>query len=97
MINLKSFILILITGLFLNNCSNESDLLSFDEYEDVELHCYFYYPDNKEKYLGRMKGISRCQNAVHNYAFQNNLSKSDNWSYIACTIRKDSDCYEKIK
>ena len=54
-----------------------------------------------------MKGISRCQNATYSWARKNNITDT-NWDYIGCvikepvvfggvTIRKGSNCSEKIK
>lgn len=71
-------------------------LLPISKYEDVNVNVYFYDSDNKEIYLGEMKGASACQSATYSYARQHNIDSSD-WSYICCTIRKDSSCYEKIK
>ena len=85
----------LVTFFVLAGCSD--DHLPLDEYEDVEVHCYFYFPNDEEKYLGRMTGMSNCQSAAYSYAKRKNLSESDKWDYIACTIRKGSDCYEKIR
>jgi hypothetical protein len=93
----NNFTLFFVAGFMLNSCSGEFDHLPLEEYENVELHCYFYFPNDKEKYLGQMTGISNCQSAAYHYASQKNLSESDKWDYIACTIRKDSDCYETIK
>ena len=95
--------LILLLSLFSLNVN----ALPFSEYEKVELYCHFY-PENKPSVnLGRMTGISNCQNAAYYYAKRNNIENTD-WGYIGCTIRKPitiggvtvrkgSDCYEKIK
>ena len=40
---------------------------------------------------------SACGNAAYSYAKSKKLDNSDDWSYICCTIRKGSSCYEKIR
>ena len=56
---------------------------------------YFYYPNDREAYLGQVTGLNSCGNKAHNFARDNNMSRSSNWGYICCSIRKGSDCYEK--
>tara|TARA_B100000768_G_scaffold135679_1_gene126557 strand:+ start:604 stop:768 length:165 start_codon:yes stop_codon:yes gene_type:complete len=54
-----------------------------------------------------MKGISNCQNASYSWAKNQDITNT-NWDYIGCvikepvivggiTIRKGSNCSEKIK
>ena len=76
--------------------NNSSDLLPFSEYDNVNVNAYFYYPNDKEVFLGSMKGASACQVAARNYAYSKNI-ESSNWGYICCTIEKGSSCYRKIK
>ena len=76
--------------------NSDNDLLPFSKYEDVSVNAYFYFPDDREVFLGRYKGASSCQVAARNYASSKNMS-SANWSYICCTIEKGSSCYRKIK
>ena len=76
--------------------NSNNDLLPFSKYEDVSVNAYFYFPDNREVFLGRYKGASACQSAASNYAYSKEMS-SANWSYICCTIEKGSSCYRKIK
>ena len=75
---------------------SDNNLLPFDKYEDVQVNAYFYFPDDREIFLGRYKGASACQTAARNYASSKNMSAA-NWSYICCTIEKGSSCYRKIK
>lgn len=87
--------------------SHHAYSLPFSEYEKVELYCHFH-PENKPRIiLGKVIGISNCQEAAHSYAEINNLEDTD-WNYIGCTIkkpvvvggvtiRKGSHCYEKIR
>ena len=71
--------------------------LPLDEYEKVDVNVYFYFPDDREVYLGETRGASSCGGMAYSYARSKNLSRSDNWSYICCTIEKGSDCYRKIR
>lgn len=71
------------------------DTLPLSRYDDVEVNAYFYFPDNKEIYLGSTTGASSCQSMARNYASQKNVSGS--WSYICCTKEADSNCYRKIR
>ena len=73
------------------------DTLPLDEYDSVDVNVYFYFPDNKEAYLGETRGASGCGKMAFSYASQHKLSRSDNWSYICCTIEDGSSCYRKIR
>ena len=81
--------------------------LPFSQYEKVDLYCHFYYENGSSSNLGKMKGISNCQNASYSWARKNNISNTS-WDYVGCvikepfviagrTIRKGSNCSEKIK
>jgi hypothetical protein len=61
---------------------------------DHDYNVYFYYPNNKEVYLGQATGLGQCQNLARSKAANNNI-RSTSWSYICCSIRKGSSCYEK--
>ena len=74
----------------------EDTTLPFSKYEEISVNAYFYYPDDKEVYLGQMIGASACQSAANRYAASKNMSNA-NWSYICCTIEQGSSCYRKIK
>tara|TARA_E500000331_G_C16954829_1_gene582189 strand:- start:18 stop:314 length:297 start_codon:yes stop_codon:yes gene_type:complete len=78
-------------------CDDSDGLLPLSEYENVDVNVYFYFPNNKEIFLGRTKGASSCGNKSYSYARQKGLGRNDQWSYICCTIRKGSQCYEKIR
>ncbi|WP_376995098.1 hypothetical protein [Azospirillum himalayense] len=60
-------------------------------------NAYFYFPgsDGKQVYLGKVAGISACQSAARSYAFQANMSRSAEWSYICCREANGSSCYDK--
>ena len=71
--------------------------LPFSEYEKVNVNVYFYYPNDKEVYLGGTKGASSCGSIAHSFARSKGLQSSDRWSYICYTIEKGSSCYRKIR
>ena len=71
--------------------------LPFSQYDKVDVNVYFYFPDDREIFLGETRGASSCGDMAHNYAATNKLSRSSKWSYICCTIEKGSSCYRKIR
>ena len=75
---------------------SDGDTLPLSKYEDVSVNAYFYYPNDKEVYLGQYRGASACQNAAQSFASSKNMT-SASWSYICCTIENGSSCYRKIK
>jgi hypothetical protein len=84
-----------LASLLTSSCGD--DTLPLDEYEHVDVHAYFYYPNNKEKYLGRYRGADACGSAAYAFAKQKDLSNEKKWSYLCCTIRNGSECYETIR
>ena len=70
----------------------------FDETEraidNSDFNVYFYYPNNKEEYLGQASGLASCGSVAHSYAYQKSMHSS-NWSYICCRITSDSGCASK--
>lgn len=77
----------------------EPESLPLSKYEDVDVNVYFYYspPSEREVYLGTARGASSCGNIAYGFAREKGLSRRAKWSYICCTIRKGSQCYEKIR
>lgn len=73
------------------------DELPFSRYDDVDVNVYFYFPDDREVYLGEVRGASACGSIAHNYAIQANLNRNHQWSYICCTKEAGSECYRKIR
>jgi hypothetical protein len=65
-----------------------------------DYNVFFYYPPNssfsggQEHYLGKVTGLTQCNSLAVGYARQVQIT-STRWSYICCSIRKGSDCYEK--
>lgn len=73
--------------------------LSWWPFEDTErainnsdFNVYFYYPYEKEEYLGQVDGLTACGSVASNYASSNNIS---DWSYICCRIDDGSSCKSK--
>ena len=64
--------------------------------ESVYMNVYFYYPNGQEVYLGKVRGISQCQNIASSFAYNEKQGQS-NWDYLCCTIKRGSSCYEKIR
>lgn len=60
-----------------------------------DYNAYFYDPADKETYLGRVTGLDACGSAARSESFRRNYTSAVNWSYICCSIRKGSQCYEK--
>ncbi len=62
--------------------------------ENSQYNAYFYYPNDREEYLGQVDGLSACQSAA--WAKARSLSMVDaNWSYICCRITRSSSCESK--
>ena len=71
--------------------------LPLSEYENVDVNVYFYLPSEAERYLGKTRGASSCGSMAYSYASARNLKNDAGWSYICCTIREGSQCYNKIR
>ena len=89
---------IILIALMLSGCSDEcssySDF-SCSEIQKANYNVYFYFPNNKEYYLGVANGLGQCGSLAYNYASSMNLSGNREWSYICCMKAKGSECYEK--
>ena len=94
---MKKPILLLIITLFLNSCGDEckeySDF-SCKQIEKADYNVYFYYPSQKEVYLGQASGLTSCGNIARNFANSKRIS-NQNWGYICCMIAKGSCCCGK--
>ena len=62
--------------------------------EKEKFGVYFYYPNDKEEYLGEVIGFSSCQSTASYKAVNSNI---DDWSYICCLITSSSTCESKHK
>lgn len=95
---LKGTILSILIIVSLYGCSDscqEYSNFSCKEIEKASYNVYFYFPNDKEQYLGQAQGLTQCGNLAHNFASTKNLSHKVEWSYICCMRVKGSECYEK--
>ena len=77
-----------------DSCRSYSDF-TCAQLERSRYNAYFYFPDNKEVYLGESVSLSGCGSMAYSYANRKGLSRGDGWGYICCLIAKGSSCYEK--
>ena len=77
-----------------DSCRSYSDF-TCAQLERSRYNAYFYFPDNKEVYLGESATLSACGSMAHSYAGSKGLSRGSGWGYICCLIAKGSSCYEK--
>lgn len=73
------------------------DTLPLYRYEEMSVSVYFYFPNGNEVYLGDTIGASSCGDYAYSYAYEKDLSRYDDWSYVCCTHEAESDCYRKIR
>jgi hypothetical protein len=92
---LTTILCAVIVSLILVGCDDGT--LPLSEYEKVDVNVYFYFPDQKEEYLGKTRGASSCGQMAHSFAARKKLTSNSDWGYICCTIRKGSQCYNKIR
>ncbi len=64
--------------------------------ETATFNAYFYYPDNREEYLGQLRGLSACQMAAGSRASALGIERA-HWGYICCLKTSKSECAEKHK
>jgi hypothetical protein len=76
-----------------DECSSYSDF-SCSQIQGAEYNVYFYYPSQREEYLGRASGLTACGATARGFAASKNMLSAD-WGYICCMIAKGSSCYEK--
>jgi hypothetical protein len=77
-----------------DECSEYSDF-NCEEIEAADYNVYFYYPSEREKYIGQVSTLSSCGETAYDYAYSKSLSDNDGWSYICCMKTEESSCYEK--
>ena len=69
-----------------------------EDLEQADFNAYFYFPDNnREEFLGLVKGLSACQRVAGARATSLNMSRSSGWSYICCKKTLSSNCESKHK
>ena len=69
---------------------------SFGDREYYTYNAYFYDSNEREVYLGVVKGLAACQSSASGYANSTGLSNSE-WSYICCRKTSASECASKHK
>lgn len=85
-------------GVILSGCGDECSSYSdftCSEIQKATYNVYFYFPNDKEYYLGVADGLSQCGSVAYSYAASKNLSGNRDWGYICCMKAKGSECYEK--
>jgi hypothetical protein len=87
---MKMIIAISILGFSLLSSGCDRDL------ESADFNVYFYLLDDREIYLGSVKGLSACQNMA-SFNARSLGTENSNWSYICCLKTSSSDCAEKHK
>ena len=65
-----------------------------DDLKRSDFNVYFYYPNDREEYLGVARGISGCQAEAHAFARSKGMSSAD-WDYICCRKTRSSECATK--
>ena len=96
--NITSIVMSLVLILTLSSCGDECTEYSdftCDEIEEATYNAYFYFPDNREYYLGVANSLSQCGAMAHNFAASKDLTRNSGWGYICCMKAKGSECYEK--
>lgn len=86
-----------IASLSLASCGDECS--SYSKYscsqiEAAQYNVYFYYPSGKEELIASVQGLSACQSAARQTAFDKHLNNA-NWSYVCCMATDKSSCEEK--
>ena len=62
--------------------------------DNSDFNVHFYYPNNKEEYVGYTTGLSSCGSLARSHAYQKGVQNSS-WSYICCRVTSDSSCESK--
>ena len=88
----------LISIFILSSCSDGDGNLNAG-LENSTFNVYFYFPDGKEYYLGKSRGLSQCQSMARSYANDKSKDRASmyDWSYICCLQTNSSSCSEKHK
>lgn len=77
-----------------DSCTGYSDF-TCPEIEEATYNVYFYYPSEKEVFLGEVEGLAYCGDLAYDFAASKKMDEDSGWSYICCMIANNSDCYEK--
>ncbi len=71
----------------------EYSSLTCDELQSATYNVFFYFPDNREEYLGVSNGLDDCGNVAYDHARK--VNNPSGWGYVCCLQTEDSDCAEK--
>jgi uncharacterized protein YbdZ (MbtH family) len=75
-----------------DSCLDYSEL-TCDQLEAATYNVFFYYPNDKEKYLGVSYGLDECGDVAHYHARK--VNNPSGWGYVCCLQTEDSECAEK--
>ena len=76
-----------------DSCKAYSDY-TCKQLENSSYNVYFYWPSDKEEYLGQSYSLSGCGDKASSFAYQKDVSSSI-WGYICCLMKDGSSCAEK--
>jgi predicted CoA-binding protein len=75
-------------AILLGGCSDkcrEYSAYTCDQIQKANYNVYFYYPDNREEFLGETQGLDSCGGIAHAYANNHDMSQAE-WGYVCCMI-----------
>jgi hypothetical protein len=78
----------------LSGCGDEcSDYSNYNcsQIESATYNVFFYFPDGREQYLGRVEGLAQCSAAAGTFASETGAPKS----WVCCMATATSACEEK--
>ena len=76
-----------------DSCKQYSDY-TCKQLENSPYNVYFYWPNDREEYLGQSSSLSQCGDMAVNFSYSKEV-QNENWGYICCLITKNSSCAEK--
>ena len=94
----RKLVFVLFGPFLLASCGDEcSDYSNYSckQIANATYNVYFYFPNEREEYLGIANGLEQCGGIAGSYAAEHNMSRSDSWSYICCMKTGKSECEEK--
>lgn len=76
-----------------DSCKQYSDY-TCKQLENSHYNVYFYWPNDREEYLGQSSSLSQCGDMAINFSYRKEV-QNENWGYICCLITATSSCAEK--
>ena len=86
--------LALVALLTLGGCDEPQQTPS--ESNTYNVHLYYGKEVSEHKYLGQVRGISKCKTAVHAEAARMRL-KGNTYSYVCCWVYAGEACFQQHK